>query len=85
VRDELSIGYLIELVEEVQTDLATLDRTRPEPPTLGVSGRIALPPERRKEFFDELRATLQDMVTRYGGEGDSFNLAITVYPKDGPK
>ncbi|HEX6358587.1 helix-turn-helix domain-containing protein [Actinophytocola sp.] len=81
VRDELSLGYLIELVEEVQTDLAALDRT--ELPTLGVSGRIALPPERRKEFFDELRTTLQDMFTRYGGaEGDQFNLAITVYPKD---
>jgi DNA-binding transcriptional ArsR family regulator len=83
VRDELSLGHLIELVEEVQTDLAALDRTRPELPTLGVSGRIALPPDRRKEFFDELRATLQDMFTRYGGsEGDNFTLAITVYPKE---
>lgn len=83
VRDELSLGYLIELVEDVQSDLAAIDRTRPELPTLGVSGQIMLPPDRRKEFFDELRATLQDMFTRYGGtEGDPFNLAIAVYPKD---
>jgi DNA-binding transcriptional ArsR family regulator len=83
VRDELSLGYLIELVEDVQTDLAALDRTKPELPTLGVSGQIMLPAERRKEFFDELRTTLQDMFTRYGGpEGDPFNLAIAVYPKE---
>ncbi len=83
VRDELSLGYLIELVEDVQADLAAIDRTRPELPTLGVSGRIALPPERRKEFFDELRTTLQDLFTRYGGaEGDPFTLAIAVYPKE---
>jgi DNA-binding transcriptional ArsR family regulator len=84
-RDELSLGYLIELVEDVQSDLATIDRTRPSLPTLGVSGRIALPPERRAEFFDELRTTLQDLFTRYGGaEGDQFNLAIAVYPKETP-
>lgn len=84
VRDELSLGYLIELVEDVQADLASLDRARPELPTLGVSGRIALPPERRAEFFDELRGTLQDLFTRYGGAtGDPFNLAIAVYPKEG--
>lgn len=83
VRDELSLGYLIELVEDVQSDLASLDRTRPELPTLGVSGRIALTPDRRKEFFDELRTTLQDLFTRYGGAtGDQFNLAIAVYPKE---
>jgi hypothetical protein len=82
-RDELSLGPLIELVEDVQTDLAALDHTRPELPKLGVSGHIALPPERRTEFFDELRTTLQDMVTRYGGtDGDPFTLAIAVYPKD---
>jgi DNA-binding transcriptional ArsR family regulator len=82
-RDELSLGYLIELVEDVQQDLATIDKTRPELPTLGVSGRIALPAARRKEFFDELRTTLQDLFARYGGaEGDQFNLAIAVYPKE---
>jgi DNA-binding transcriptional ArsR family regulator len=84
-RDELSLGYLIELVENVQSDLAAIDRTSPSLPTLGVSGHIALPPERRSEFFDELRTTLQDLFTRYGDtEGDSFTLAIAVYPKPRP-
>ncbi len=85
-RDELSLGYLIELVEDVQQDLATIDKTRPELPTLGMSGRIALPAERRTEFFDELRSTLQDLFTKYGGaDGDQFNLAIAVYPKESEK
>jgi DNA-binding transcriptional ArsR family regulator len=83
VRDELSLGYLIELVEDVQSDLGSLDRSRSELPTLGVNGRIRLPAERRTEFFDELRTTLQDMFSRYGGkEGDAFQLAIACYPKE---
>jgi DNA-binding transcriptional ArsR family regulator len=81
--DELGLGRLVELVEDVQQDLAALDRTRPELPTLGVSGRVAVPPEHREAFFDELRATLRDLFTRYGGqEGDQFSLAIAVYPKE---
>jgi DNA-binding transcriptional ArsR family regulator len=85
IRDELSLGYLIELVEDVQQDLAKIDRMRPELPTLGVSGHIALPAANRKEFFDELRTTLQTLFTKYGGkEGDQFNLAIAVYPKQEP-
>jgi DNA-binding transcriptional ArsR family regulator len=85
VRDELSLGYLIELVEDVQGDLAALDRARPELPTLGVSGRIRLPAGRRAEFFDELRGTLRDLFARYGGRGgDDFQLAIACYPKEKP-
>jgi DNA-binding transcriptional ArsR family regulator len=82
-RDELSLGYLIELVEDVQSDLAALDRSRASLPTLGVSGQIRLPTSRREEFFAELRSSLQDLFTRYGGtEGDPFQLAIACYPKE---
>ncbi|MHA6793503.1 hypothetical protein ACVGVM_08295 [Pseudonocardia bannensis] len=35
-QDELSLGYLVDLVEEVQVDIAALDRTAPELPSLGV-------------------------------------------------
>lgn len=81
-RDELSLGYLLDLMEEVQADIATLDRSAPELPSLGVSGEIRLPVERRQEFFDDLRRTLQDLFTRYGcAEGDAFKLAVACYPK----
>ncbi|MBJ8346086.1 helix-turn-helix domain-containing protein [Antrihabitans sp. YC2-6] len=81
-RDELSLGYLLDLMEEVQSDVAALDRTRPELPSIGVSGEIHVPAHRRQEFLNDLQTTLQDLFTRYGGdEGDAFKLALACYPK----
>jgi DNA-binding transcriptional ArsR family regulator len=80
--DDLSLGYLLNLVEEVQADVAALDRASPELPSIGVSGEIRVPPERRQEFLDDLRTTLQDLFTRYGGkEGDPFKVALACYPQ----
>ncbi|MFC0098551.1 hypothetical protein ACFFKH_13575 [Micromonospora marina] len=82
VRDELSLGYLLDLIKEVQADIAALDRTAPELPSIGVSGEIRVPAERRQEFLHDLQTTLQDLFTRYGGaEGDAFKLAVACYPK----
>lgn len=82
-QDELSLGYLLDLVEQVQSDIAGLDRTRPELPSLGVSGEIRVPPDQRQQFFDDLKTTLQDLFGRYGGaEGDAFRLAVACYPKE---
>jgi DNA-binding transcriptional ArsR family regulator len=82
-QDELSLGYLLDLVEEVQADIAGLDRTRPELPSIGVSGEIRVRPEQRQEFLDDLKSVLQDLFTRYGGaEGDAFKLAVACYPKE---
>jgi DNA-binding transcriptional ArsR family regulator len=82
-QDEFTLGYLLELMEEVHTDIAALDRTAPELPSLGVSGQIRVLPQRRQEFLDELRSTLQDLFTRYGGaEGDNVKLALACYPKE---
>jgi DNA-binding transcriptional ArsR family regulator len=81
-QDELSLGYLLDLMEEVQADIAALDRTTPELPSVGVSGEIRVPPERRQEFLNDLQSALQDLFTRYGGaEGDAFKLAVACYPK----
>jgi DNA-binding transcriptional ArsR family regulator len=81
-QDELSLGYLLDLMEEVQADIAALDRTAPELPSIGVSGEIRVPPERRQEFLADLRSTLQDLFTRYGdADGDAFKLAVACYPK----
>jgi hypothetical protein len=78
-------------MEEVQADVAALaapgpgaaiDRTAPELPSIGVSGEIRVRPEDRQRFLDDLRTTLQDLFTRYGGaEGDAFKLAVACYPK----
>jgi DNA-binding transcriptional ArsR family regulator len=83
--DRLSLGYLVDLLEDVQAEVAALDRTRPDLPSIGVSGDIRVRPERRTAFLDELQQTLQDLFTRYGGaEGDAFRLAVACYPKGPP-
>jgi DNA-binding transcriptional ArsR family regulator len=82
-QDELSLGYLLDLMEDVQADVAALDRSAPELPSIGVSGEIRVRPEHRQQFMDDLRSTLQDLFTRYGGaEGDPFKLAVACYPKE---
>jgi DNA-binding transcriptional ArsR family regulator len=84
-RDRLSLGHLLDLVEDVQADVAALDLTRPDLPSIGVSGDIRVRPEQRAAFLEELQHTLQDLFTRYGGsEGDAFRLAVACYPKGPP-
>jgi DNA-binding transcriptional ArsR family regulator len=85
-QDELGLGYLLDLMEEVQADIGALDRTAPELPSVGVSGEIRMLPERRQEFLNDLQTALQDLFTRYGGaEGDAFKLAVACYPKGEPR
>ncbi|MFY1674665.1 helix-turn-helix domain-containing protein [Plantactinospora sp. WMMB334] len=83
-QDEMSLGYLLDLMEEVQADVAALDRTAPELPSIGVSGEIRVPTEQRQQFLTDLQTALQDLFTRYGGaEGDAFKLAVACYPHGG--
>jgi DNA-binding transcriptional ArsR family regulator len=80
-RDRLSLGHLLDLMEDVQADVAALDLSRPDLPSIGVSGDIRVRPEQRAAFLDELQHLLQDLFTRYGGaEGDTFRLALACYP-----
>ncbi|HEV7709877.1 MAG TPA: helix-turn-helix domain-containing protein [Asanoa sp.] len=91
-RDEASLGYLLDLMEEVQSDVAALHiqaasraaqpvADEPDLPSLGVSGEIRVRPDRRPEFMADLKTALQDLFTKYGGaEGDAFKLAVACYP-----
>jgi DNA-binding transcriptional ArsR family regulator len=82
-RDEWSLGHLLDLVEEVQEEVAALDRAEPEPPSVGVSGEISIPAESRQEFLADLRAALQDLFSRYGSaKADPFKVAVVCYPKE---
>jgi DNA-binding transcriptional ArsR family regulator len=81
-RDELSLGYLLDLMEDVQADIAALDKTAPELPSIGLSGEIHVRPEKRQEFLSDLQTMMRELFTRYGGaEGDAFKLAVACYPK----
>jgi len=80
-RDRLSLGYLLDLMEDVQAEVAALDPSRSDLPSIGVSGDIRVRPEQRGEFLDELQHLLRDLFSRYGGaEGDAFRLALACYP-----
>jgi DNA-binding transcriptional ArsR family regulator len=81
-QDEMSLGYVLDLMEEVQADVAALDRSATDLPSIGVAGEIRVRPERRQEFMDDLKTTLQELFARHGGaEGDAFKLAVACYPK----
>ncbi|HEX5406700.1 MAG TPA: helix-turn-helix domain-containing protein [Pseudonocardiaceae bacterium] len=88
-RDEASLGYLLDLMEVVQSDVGALyaraagrGANEPELPSLGVAGEIRVRPDRRSEFMADLKTALQDLFTRYGGaEGDAFKLAVACYPE----
>ncbi|MFI7670227.1 helix-turn-helix domain-containing protein [Nocardia sp. NPDC049526] len=79
--DATSLGHLLDLTEEVQRDVAGIDLSYPDLPSLGISGQIWIHPDRRAEFLTELQTTLQTLFTKYGGrEGDPFKLAVACYP-----
>jgi DNA-binding transcriptional ArsR family regulator len=91
-QDAMSLGFLLDLAEELQADLARLAATRSAPaadaadlPSLGIAGEVRLQPEQRAAFLDDLRSALQDVLTRYGGkEGPAFRIAVACYPKGEP-
>ncbi|WP_020673549.1 winged helix-turn-helix domain-containing protein [Amycolatopsis nigrescens] len=82
---ELGFGYLLNLVEQVQTELADLGADAVDLPSLAVSGEVQLSAADRAAFLTELRGTLEELFTRYGGpvdgDRDPFRIAIAVYPR----
>ncbi|MFD2472406.1 helix-turn-helix domain-containing protein [Amycolatopsis silviterrae] len=84
-QDELSLGYLLNLVEEVQVDLVALaeaDRAEAALPSIGISGEIRVPAEQGERFLEDLRIALEELFSRYGGTaGDAFRVAVACYPK----
>jgi DNA-binding transcriptional ArsR family regulator len=82
-QDELSLGFLLSLSEQLQSDLARLAGKTGERPSLGMSGEVRLQPERRHEFLDDLRAAVQAVLTKHGGaDGVAFKIAFACYPKE---
>jgi DNA-binding transcriptional ArsR family regulator len=94
-QDEMSLGFLLSLSEQLQSDLARLAGQTGERPSLGMSGEVMLQPERRHEFLEDLRAAVEGLLTKYGGaegaesggvvpprQGQSFRIAFACYPKE---
>lgn len=87
LRDNLSVGYMMGLADELARDSNRLAMLRDETPTLNLSAQIELAdPERRAEFMDELQQLIRFLAEKYGaGDGlprDSesiFKLVLACY------
>lgn len=87
-RDQLSLGYILGLAEQLQGDVGRLARRVGEDtPSLGLSAEIYLEDgTRRAAFLDELRASVQAIAEKYGAaageerDPQSFRLLIACYP-----
>jgi DNA-binding transcriptional ArsR family regulator len=80
--EELSLGFLLDLAEELQSEVAELAVSDREVPSLGLSGEVRLKPERREAFLQELRTTFEELLRRHGGDdGQAFRIALACYPK----
>jgi DNA-binding transcriptional ArsR family regulator len=86
--DEMSLGFLLSLSEQLQSDLARLAARTGERPSLGMSGEVMLRSERRHEFLGDLRTAIEDLLTKYGSPADAgeraqpFRIAFACYPKE---
>jgi DNA-binding transcriptional ArsR family regulator len=80
--EELSLGFLLDLAEALQSEIAELAVSERDVPSLGLSGEVRLEPERREAFLRELRSTFEELLSRHGGgEGQAFRIALACYPK----
>jgi len=92
VRDEASLGYLLDLAADIHADVARLgERTRDgEVPSLGLSARIELDPRERAAFRKDVQKAFQKLAQKYGrsaskGSAESFQLSLVCYPKSDEK
>jgi DNA-binding transcriptional ArsR family regulator len=80
--NEYGIGFLLNLTEELQTDLAGLASQEGSPPTLGISGEVHLRGDQGAAFVSDLQEAFQGVLDRYSGtEGTPFRLALACYPR----
>lgn len=91
-RDQVSLGHLLSLAEEIQTDVGHLSERaeKEEVPSLGLSAHIELrDASERARFRDEVQAFFEGLARKYGRSeregpepGSGFQLALVCYPKN---
>jgi len=89
-RDEASLGFVLNLAEEIQTDVARLagETGEKEVPSLGLSAQIELADaSERAAFRAEVQELFQGLAEKYGKNRDAetpsetFQLSLVCYPK----
>jgi DNA-binding transcriptional ArsR family regulator len=89
-RDQMSLGFVLSLAEEIQTDVARLGEKTGEGqkvPSLGLSLQIELDgAEERARFLAELQETLQGLAKKYAAKGstprEEFQVSLVCYPRE---
>jgi DNA-binding transcriptional ArsR family regulator len=78
----LGLGFLLDLSEALQRDLAGLAAGPPALPSFGIAGEIRLAPDDGAAFVADLQRAIGDVLNRYsGGEGHAFRLTLACYPE----
>jgi DNA-binding transcriptional ArsR family regulator len=89
VTEQMSLGFLLSLAEELQADIGALaPQTEAEIPSLGLSAQVELKDEAdRAEFMADVQEMFQELAQKYGrrdeeaGDSHLFRLMLACYPK----
>lgn len=85
--DDLSLGFLLGLAEEMHTQLGKLGQTAllQDVPSLGLDLHVHLPAERREAFASEVQDMFQTIARKYGiqddTQGETFRVILACYPE----
>lgn len=90
-RASSSLGTLLPLAEELQSDIGRLSETERTGTAMGFSAQVRLArPEDRTAFLSDIQNAIQTIAKRYGGAGpsrpgqtdtDTFRLVFACYPR----
>ena len=90
VQEQASLGFLLGLAEQLQTEVGHLAQTEAlEIPSLGLAAQIELrDEEQRSDFMHDLQQSIQALARKYGRQigdhepesGQVFRLLIACYP-----
>lgn len=93
VNRQMSLGYLLGLAEQVQSEVSPLLKQEGDIPSLGISAQINLKQgSDRAKFLEELQDAVQRVAAKYGetdndqktgGGDDDFRLILACYPQIG--
>jgi DNA-binding transcriptional ArsR family regulator len=92
-RGETSLGFLLNLAEEIQADVGRLGEKTVEGesvPTLGLSMAIDLPSGvERSRFLADVRKAFQELASKYAAKeaeaGEAYRVSLLCYPKESPQ
>ena len=91
VNGQMSLGYVLGLAGQVQSEVAPLLKHEGEVPSLGISAQVNLKHgSDRAEFLEELQNAVQKIAEKYGsledeevhgGGEENFRLIFACYPR----